>query len=80
MVAILYHSGEDFMTQLLNESLDSTIMSWDKVKFGRISILSVTNAKGLEFDLAVVIPKGMVDNEKCFAYTRVVEQLIVVKS
>lgn len=79
-VAIFHHAGEDIMTRPLNEALDSTIMCWNRAEFGRISILSVTNAKGWAFDLAVVISKAMVDNKKYFAYTRTAKQLIVVKS
>lgn len=78
-VAILYHYGEQPTSNMLYRLLDPAIMSWDKVQVGKISILSVTSAKGLEFDLAVVIPTGMVDNEKYIAYTRAVEQLIIVR-
>lgn len=65
---------------MLYRLLDPEIISWDKVQAGKISILSATSAKGLEFDLAVVIPTGMVDNEKYIAYTRAVEQLIIVRA
>lgn len=79
-VAILYHYGEQSTSNMLNSLLDPKIMSWDKAQAGKISILSTTSAKGLEFDLAVVIPTGMVDNEKYIAYTRAVEQLIIVRA
>lgn len=79
-VAILYHYGEQSTSNMLYRLLDPKIMSWDKVQAGKISILSATSAKGLEFDLAVVIPTGMVDNEKYIAYTRAVEQLIIVRA
>lgn len=79
-VAILYHYGEQSTSNMLYRLLDPAIMSWDKVQAGKISILSATSAKGLEFDLAVVIPAGMVDNEKYIAYTRAVEQLIIVRA
>lgn len=79
-VAILYHYDEQPISSMLHRLLDPEIMSWDKVEAGKISILSTTSAKGLEFDLAVVIPTGMVDNEKYIAYTRAVEQLIIVRA
>ena len=79
-VAILYHYGEQSTSNMLYRLLDPEIMSWDKVQAGKISVLSTTSAKGLEFDLAVVIPTGMVDNEKYIAYTRAVEQLIIVRA
>lgn len=79
-VAILYHYGEQSTSNMLYRLLDPKIMSWDKVQAGKISILSATSAKGLEFGLAVVIPTGMVDNEKYIAYTRAVEQLIIVRA
>ena len=79
-VAILYHYDEQSTSNILYRLLDPKIMSWDKAQAGKISILSTTSAKGLEFDLAVVIPTGMVDNEKYIAYTRAVEQLIIVRA
>lgn len=79
-VAILYHYGEQPTSNMLYRLLDPAIMSWNKVQAGKISILSATSAKGLEFDLAVVVPTGMVDNEKYIAYTRAVEQLIIVRA
>lgn len=79
-VAILYHYGEQSTSNMLYRLLDPKIMSWDKVQAGKISILSATSAKGLEFGLAVVIPTGMVDNEKYIAYTRAVGQLIIVRA
>ena len=54
---------------MLHRLLDPEIMSWNKVQAGKISILSATSAKGLEFD-----------NEKYIAYTRAVEQLIIVRA
>lgn len=79
-MVILYHYGEQSTSNTLYRLLDPKIMSWDRVQAGKISILSATSAKGLEFDLAVVIPTGMVDNEKYIAYTRAVEQLIIVRA
>lgn len=78
-VAILHHYGEQPTSNMLYKSLDPAIMSWDKVEAGKIAILPVTNAKGLEFDLAVVVTPGMSENEMYIACTRAVEQLIVVQ-
>ena len=71
---ILGEKGFDIKERL--SYLDRNSTSFKK----GLTVTTFYLAKGLEFDLAVVIPTGMVDNEKYIAYTRAVEQLIIVRA
>lgn len=45
---------------------------------GYISQMYVDEVKGIEFDKAYIVPKGMTKNEKYIAYTRALSELIIV--
>lgn len=49
-----------------------------KVKAGKISLMTVKEVKGLEFDVVIVFPDGMSRNEKYIAYTRALNDLFIV--
>ena len=51
----------------------------DYIMRNAINILSVEDVKGLEFEKVYVIPEGMNENEKYIAYTRALNELIVIK-
>ena len=45
---------------------------------GKVSIIDIENAKGLEFDKVYVIPREMGKNEEYIAYTRALSSLVIV--
>lgn len=54
-------------------------VSWFSVNDSKISVLTVENAKGLEFETVAVFCKGMTINELYIAYTRALDSLCVVR-
>jgi superfamily I DNA/RNA helicase len=50
------------------------------IEEGSVSILTVENAKGLEFETVYVMPDGMSRNEKYIAFTRALNELIIVEN
>ena len=59
--------------------LDEDVVSWSGIDEERVCVLTVEQAKGLEFDTVVAITDHMTDNEKYIAYTRALDSLIVVR-
>ena len=53
-------------------------ISWDEINDKKISIITVEQAKGIEFDNVVVIADQMTPNEKYISFTRAMDELIVV--
>ena len=53
-------------------------ISWDEINDKKVSIITVEQAKGIEFDNVVVIADQMTSNEKYISYTRALDELIVV--
>lgn len=49
----------------------------NKILTGKISVLTVEQAKGLEFDCVYVYDKYMNKNEKYISYTRALKKLVV---
>ncbi|MDE7440227.1 MAG: AAA family ATPase, partial [Clostridia bacterium] len=49
-----------------------------KVAADKVSLLSVREAKGLEFDTVIVFPKGLNRNGKYIAFTRALSDLFIV--
>ena len=47
------------------------------LQFNKWNVLTVTQAKGLEFGTAFVISGSMNDNEKYIVYTRALDELYV---
>ena len=62
--------------ELLSEELLTHI--GDRIDNGYISLMYVDEVKGIEFDKAYVVSKGMTRNEKYIAYTRALSELIIV--
>jgi DNA helicase IV len=65
----------DVVIQKLDDKSGVTI---GKVTKGKLSILTVEEAKGLEFDIVFVIQKNMSRNEKYISFTRALSQLFVI--
>lgn len=61
---------------LLPDNISSVI--GDEIGNGRISLLYVDEAKGIEFDKVFVVGNKMERNEKYIAYTRALSELVLV--
>ncbi len=48
------------------------------IKDEKINFFTIRNAKGLEFDRVFVDNEGMTKNERYIAYTRTLEELIII--
>ncbi len=71
--------GNQKMQQKLHDCLSGDSASWNVIDDTKISIVSVEMVKGLEFDAVVAIVEGMSVNEKYVAYTRALDDLVVVR-
>lgn len=63
-----------------NNQEDKSYISIGEVDFSKVSIVSVNQVKGLEFDVVVVIEEAMERNEKYISYTRALDCLYIVKN
>ena len=61
------------------ESWTNLEVSVGKIVEGKIPILDVKMAKGMEFRYVVVDPEEMTENDKYIAYTRAMEKLYIVE-
>lgn len=79
-LAILVPRGVQKRKYLQNELLPKHIsdVTGDEIGNGRISMLYVDEAKGIEFDKVYVVGNKMARNEKYIAYTRALSELILV--
>ena len=69
----LIASNEDLLKQYCNKY---TVLG--AVEKGKISLLTVRQAKGLEFDTVVVLDNGMNTNERYISYSRALSELFYV--
>ncbi|MDD6735212.1 MAG: hypothetical protein PUE13_02745, partial [Clostridiales bacterium] len=77
-IAIISTRENNFVLKnLLN---DISYLSHSKIEDGFISVLTVAETKGLEFDIVYVLPDGMSDNEKYLSYTRALSQLVLLSN
>ena len=79
-LAILVPRGVQKRRYIQKEMLPSYIndVLGDEIGNGRISLLYVDEAKGIEFDKVYVVGNKMGRNEKYIAYTRALSELILV--
>lgn len=77
--AIIVHRDSATIKEKLAKILKDDDVSWYAVDDKKISILTVENAKGLEFEAVAVLCDGMEINEQYIAYTRALDHLCVVK-
>lgn len=75
---IIYRNGVRSIRNELQNRLMSYDISWDEINDKKISIITVEQAKGIEFDNVVVIADQMTPNEKYISFTRALDELIVV--
>ena len=78
--AIIVHRDSESTKEKLAAILKTHDVCWYAVDDKKISILTVENAKGLEFEAVVVLCEGMEINEQYIAYTRALDHLCVAKS
>lgn len=77
--AIIFRYGHSGIVDALQKKVDEQEVSWFEIDNDKVSILSVENAKGLEFDVVVAIVDRMTTNEKYISYTRALNSLYVVR-
>ena len=65
---------------IIESMIPSGFISWDAVDPGRISVIPIEMAKGLEFESIIVVSNFMSNNEKYIAFTRALENLYVAES
>ena len=75
-LAIIYKSGLEGLASVLDESL-KTQHVYNAVDPKAISIITVEEAKGLEFDAVLVVENYMNINERYIAYTRSLDNLMI---
>ncbi len=76
--AIIYRNGIQSIQKELSKLLTGYNVSWDKIDDAKISVITVEEAKGIEFDNVVVITSQMSPNEKYISFTRALDELVVV--
>lgn len=62
---------------MLEKILPANYVSWGEID-EKISIITVEQVKGIEFENVVVIAGQMTTNGRYIAYTRALEELVVV--
>ena len=77
--SIIVNRVKESIRSTIIESINEEEVSWYKVDDKKLSVLTVENAKGLEFEAVVVLCDGMEINEQYIAYTRALDHLCVVK-
>ena len=73
--AIIYRKGLSDIENKLSPVKDLAV--FDDVILSKISVITVEESKGLEFDAVVVIDSMMTMNEKYISYTRALDNLII---
>ena len=63
----------------VNKNFSNAEVSWHTVNDAKVSVLTVEEAKGLEFEAVVALRAGMEINEEYIAYTRALDHLCIVK-
>ena len=75
-VAIIYRRGLSNIEELLSSRKDCRFI-FNTIASSGISVITVEEAKGLEFDAVMVIENYMSINEQYVSYTRALDQLFV---
>ncbi len=78
--AVIVHSKKTITKEKLISVIQEKNVSWYAVDDKKLPLLTVENAKGLEFEAVVVLCKGMEINEQYIAFTRALDYLCVVKA
>lgn len=76
-VAVIYAARAATSCVAVLENFDRDIFAVGSLEAGRIAVLNVMEAKGLEFDAVAVLPEKMGQSELYIAYTRAMDNLIL---
>lgn len=81
-MSVLSKRLEDDLQSLpnVNNVIEQSISlncQYHKIESDAISVITVEEAKGLEFDAVVVLENNMSVNERYLAYTRALDHLII---
>lgn len=77
--AVIVHREMETLRDDLTRAMPKKSLSWHSVDDAKVSVLTVEQAKGLEFEVVLVLSQGMEINEQYIAFTRALEHLCVVK-
>lgn len=75
--AIIYRKGLNSVSEALADY--KNVVIFDHVDEKKISVITVEESKGLEFDVVVVIDSQMTMNEQYISYTRALDNLIITE-
>ena len=75
--AIIYRKGLNKVSEVLSDY--ASVVVFDQVDSKKISVITVEESKGLEFDAVVVIDSQMTMNEQYISYTRALDNLIITE-
>ena len=78
-IAVIHSHKENFDSLKKSYPINPDLFTLHKVVEGKIAILNVEEAKGLEFDSVVVLLPSMEVNEEYIAYTRALDNLYICK-
>ena len=67
-----------YMKRFVSAVKKSEHISVGKTESGKIALIDIEAAKGLEFDKVYAVPRDMTANEKYIAYTRALSHLVDV--
>lgn len=73
--AIIYRKGLTKVADTLSEFKSAIVL--DRIDTKKVSVITVEESKGLEFDAVIVIASKMTMNEKYISYTRALDNLII---
>ena len=73
--AVIYRRGVNGIVDLLSQYGDMCV--FNQIDPKKISVITVEEAKGLEFDAVMVIETTMTINEQYISYTRALDNLII---
>ena len=79
-IGVIVKDAKSIESPLVKQIFECNRIVKNKCLQGVISLLTVEQCKGLEFDDVYVIPEGMTKNERYIAYTRALNHLTIVNS
>ncbi|MBO4580175.1 MAG: AAA family ATPase [Clostridiales bacterium] len=74
-IAIIYRRGLDGLQEVIKRAKMECV--FNEVESSSISVITVEEAKGLEFEAVLVVDNYMTENEMYISYTRALENLII---
>jgi DNA helicase IV len=75
--AIIVHDSYEWITSILTKHIKHEMLSYSTSSTKKINILTVKQAKGLEFESVIVVTEGMNRQEQYVSFTRALKSLYV---